>query len=289
MDIYGNTYKKLRKKHGLTLSQASSRIVDAATLSRWENGKGDMYFGNVIELLKKINMYPDEFIIIAKKSNNEKDAIFEKLKKLYLEKDSVGLYELAQTQLKNYNNTTEELDLFLVATICCMYKDLTNKSILSNKLKAELYSIFDNVQSWNEYYSRAFGNVVEVIDNERIFQYMKSIVIAIDEISNVDIKRKNCMIIALLNAYTKLIKKNIVLAKKAKILLENLEIPRYLMYAKVKLSFLNDLLNYQLGDNFAIQEMEKVTSLLGEVGYSEYANELALLFKDVAQKKRSPK
>lgn len=248
-----------------------------------------MYFGNVIELLKKINMYPDEFIIIAKKSNNEKDAIFEKLKKLYLEKDSVGLYELAQTQLKNYNNTTEEFDLFLVVTICCIYQDLTDKSILSNKLKAELYSIFDNVQSWNEYYSRAFGNVVEVIDNERIFQYMKSIVIAIDEISNVDIKRKNCMIIALLNAYTKLIKTSIVLAKKAKILLENLKIPRYLMYAKVKLSFLNDLLNYQLGDNFAIQEMEKFTSLLGEVGYSEYANELALLFKDVAQKKRSPK
>nr|WP_277950089.1 Rgg/GadR/MutR family transcriptional regulator [Lactobacillus sp. LL6] len=288
--MYGNTYKKLRKKHGLTLSQASSGIVDAATLSRWENGKGDMYFGNVIELLKKINMYPDEFIMIAKTNANKKrNVIFEKLKKLYSEKDSRGLYGLAQTQLKNYENTTEELDLFLVVTICCMYQDLTNKSILSNKLKAELYSIFDRVQSWNEYYSRAFGNVVEVIDNERIFQYMKSIVIAIDEISNVDAKRKNCMIIALLNAYTKLIKTSIVLAKKAKILLENLEIPRYLMYAKVKLSFLNNLLNYQLGDNFAVQKMEKVTSLLGEVGYSEYANELALLCKDVAQNKRSPK
>ena len=49
IDIYGKTYKKLRKKYGLTLSETSSEIVDAATLSRWENGKGEMYFGIVVD------------------------------------------------------------------------------------------------------------------------------------------------------------------------------------------------------------------------------------------------
>lgn len=288
IDVYGRVYKRLRKKYGMTLSEASSGIVDAATLSRWENDKGEMYFGNVIELLKKINMYPDEFIMIAKKeTNKERDAVIEKLKKIYLSKDSKGLYDLAQIQLKKYQETIKEIDLFLAVTICCMYQDLTGKSILSDELKVKLYSIFDNVQSWNEYYSRAFGNVVEAIDNERIFQYMKKIVIAVNKISNTDAKRKNCMIVALLNAYTKLIKSDIKLAKKAKVLLENLDIPRYLMYTKVKLYFLHNLLNYRLNDNFAVQKMEKVTSLLGEVGYSEYANELALLFKDVAQNKKA--
>lgn len=65
VDNYGAIFKNIREKRGLSLTQVARGIISPATLSRWENGKGEMYFGNVVSLLQRLNIYLDESISIA--------------------------------------------------------------------------------------------------------------------------------------------------------------------------------------------------------------------------------
>lgn len=136
VDNYGAIFKNIREKRGLSLTQVARGIISPATLSRWENGKGKMYFGNVVSLLQRLNIYLDEFISIAQYSRKDNAAIralLKQVQKAYSEDNAVRLEELAQRQIRCYQSSNKELDFFLAMTICSCYEDITGKNILSDK------------------------------------------------------------------------------------------------------------------------------------------------------------
>lgn len=105
VDNYGAIFKNIREKRGLSLTQVARGIISPATLSIWENGKGEMYFGNVVSLLQRLNIYLDEFISIAQYSRKDNAAIralLEQVQKAYSEDNAVRLEELAQRQIRCY-------------------------------------------------------------------------------------------------------------------------------------------------------------------------------------------
>ena len=120
VDNYGAIFKNIREKRGLSLTQGARGIISPATLSRWENGKGEMYFGNVVSLLQRLNIYLDESISIAQYSRKDNAAIralLEQVQKAYSEDNAVRLEELDQRQIRCYQSSNKELDFFLVMTI----------------------------------------------------------------------------------------------------------------------------------------------------------------------------
>lgn len=120
VDNYGAIFKNIREKRGLSLTQVARGIISPATLSRWENGKGEMYFGNVVSLLQQLNIYLDESISIAQYSRKDNAAIralLEQVQKAYSEDNAVRLEELDQRQIRCYQSSNKELDFFLVMTI----------------------------------------------------------------------------------------------------------------------------------------------------------------------------
>ena len=120
VDNYGAIFKNIREKRGLSLTQVARGIISPATLSRWENGKGEMYFGNVVSLLQRLNIYLDESISIAQYSRKDNAAIralLEQVQKAYSEDNAVRLEELDQRQIRCYQSSNKELDFFLVMTI----------------------------------------------------------------------------------------------------------------------------------------------------------------------------
>lgn len=95
-----------------------------------------MYFGNVVSLLQRLNIYLDEFISIAQYSRKDNAAIralLKQVQKAYSEDNAVRLEELAQRQIRCYQSSNKELDFFLAMTICSCYEDITGKNILSDK------------------------------------------------------------------------------------------------------------------------------------------------------------
>ena len=120
VDNYGAIFKNIREKRGLSLTQVARGIISPATLSRWDNGKGEMYFGNVVSLLQRLNIYLDESISIAQYSRKDNAAIralLEQVQKAYSEDNAVRLEELDQRQIRCYQSSNKELDFFLVMTI----------------------------------------------------------------------------------------------------------------------------------------------------------------------------
>lgn len=182
---YGSTFKELREKRGLSLTQVARGIISPATLSRWENGKGEMYFDNVVSLLQHLNIYLDKFVSITQYDREDNVAIrviLKQVQKAYIEDDSTQLKILAQQQMQRYRSTNKETDFFLAITIFNCYKDITGKNILSDCEVERLGHIFQHVKIWNKLYTRAFGNSVTLLNNKQLFEISVQILDGLKEI-----------------------------------------------------------------------------------------------------------
>lgn len=287
VDNYGAIFKNIREKRGLSLTQVARGIISPATLSIWENGKGEMYFGNVVSLLQRLNIYLDEFISIAQYSRKDNAAIralLEQVQKAYSEDNAVRLEELAQRQIRCYQSSNKELDLFLAMTICSCYEDITGKNILSDKERTRLDHIFQHVNVWNKYYIRAFGNCITLLNSSEIFKISVQILNGLKEIPQDNLTQISESVKAVLNAVIILLQRD---AKIAAALLEktsSFKIPVDLLYLKMQILFLQEVVAYLQNDSRPVTTMEKLTDILCLLGYNDEANKWCQIFKNSIQK-----
>lgn len=287
VDNYGAIFKNIREKRGLSLTQVARGIISPATLSRWENGKGKMYFGNVVSLLQRLNIYLDEFISIAQYSRKDNAAIralLEQVQKAYSEDNAVRLEELAQRQIRCYQSSNKELDFFLAMTICSCYEDITGKNILSDKERTRLDHIFQHVNVWNKYYIRAFDNCITLLNSSEIFKISVQILNGLKEIPQDNLTQISESVKAVLNAVIILLQRD---AKIAAALLEktsSFKIPVDLLYLKMQILFLQEVVAYLQNDSRSVTTMEKLTDILCLLGYNDEANKWCQIFKNSIQK-----
>ena len=287
VDNYGAMFKKIREKKGLSLTQVARGIISPATLSRWENNKGKMYFDHVVGLLQRLNIYLDEFVSIAQYSREDNAAIrtlLKQVQKAYSEDNTIQLKELAQKQVQCYQSTNEELDFFLAMTIYSCYKDITGKNISSNEEQARLDHIFRHVDSWNKYYIRAFGNCITLLSSDQIFEISNLIFEKIRVIPQDNLTQISESIRAVLNAITILLQRDIQLAKTLVAKLEVNIIPVELLYLKMQLLFLQELICYLQDSNHSVATMEKLIKILRLLGYDDEAGNWCRIFKNSKQK-----
>lgn len=286
---YGRTYKILRKKSGVTLEQAADGIIDASTLSRWENGKGNMYFDNVVQLIKKLNLYYDEFIAIARgkevETNWDLDAIF----KAYDDGDLEKIKQLSNFWESQYQVHHQKNALFYLAAACSSYKTLTGKNIMSNSLDTQLNYLFKNVKHWGQYFTQQLGNCVEVVDTDVLYQSSTKIIIEIQKVSVMDLFRYTQDLDTLLGIYYVLIKRNLHLAKKLQTNLQKISFPAQYMELKIIKDFLDELLEYSENDNYTTDEMDEIIKFLNKHGYENTAYDLGMKFKSFLTEKANPK
>ena len=182
---YGSTFKELREKRGLSLTQVARGIISPATLSRWENGKGEMYFDNVVSLLQHLNIYLDKFVSITQYDREDNVAIrviLKQVQKAYIEDDSTQLKLLSKEQMERYRSTNKYTDFFLAITLFNCYKDITGINFLSDCEVERLGHIFQHVKIWNKLYTRAFGNSVTLLNNKQLFEISVQILDGLKEI-----------------------------------------------------------------------------------------------------------
>ncbi|EEJ71635.1 helix-turn-helix domain-containing protein [Lactobacillus ultunensis] len=287
VDNYGATFKEIREKRKLSLTQVARGITSPATLSRWENGKGKMYFDNVVSLLQRLDIYLDEFINIAqysKKDNATIRVLLEQVQKAYSEDNAVCLEELAHKQMQRYHVTNKELDFFLAMTICSCYKDVTGENIFNDSEQARLSNIFQHVKIWNKYYIRAFGNCIALLDSDQLVEISTQILNGVKEIPQDNLMQISESMRAVLNAVIILIRRDIKLAQILINKIESSMIPVDLLYLKMRVLFLQELISYLQDDGHSVDVMEKLTCMLRLLGYDNEANGWGQLFKNSIQK-----
>ena len=240
----GEKYKELRKEQSITLAQAAKGICATSNLSRWENGKITLEFNKVLALLSRIHISPTEFIGYAD-IVQENDLPTEILKAIE-EEDASAIKELIHVQLDKYHAKRNEHDLYLAVILCNQYLLIKGENLLPFSDQMHLYTYLSKITLWSTYNLGFFGNCVFMIKTDKVYA------IAMNVLNNQDLIQKNSNSIGLISmmgvlsdaTISLIFRKDIIHAHKLLDALQGVELPQFLEFFKVTLTFLEKTLQY---------------------------------------------
>jgi len=169
--MYGSTFRQIREKCGVSLDKAAKGIVSPSTLSRWERGKGEIYFDNVLKLLKKLEINLNEFFGANYHSFNEEVA--QRINAAYADADSVKLKKITIIQLKKYEKTQQLNTLFLAASASNFYFELTRECIFPINYQIKLRNILSDIENWDNFSINLFNHSINFLPVGQTFNIAK--------------------------------------------------------------------------------------------------------------------
>lgn len=240
----GEKYKELRKEQSITLAQAAKGICATSNLSRWENGKITLEFNKVLALLSRIHISPTEFIGYAD-IVQENDLPTEILKAIE-EEDASAIKKLIHVQLDKYHAKRNAHDLYLAVILCNQYLLIKGENLLPFSDQMHLYTYLSKITLWSTYNLGFFGNCVFMIKTDKVYA------IAMNVLNNQDLIQKNTSSIVLISmmgvlsdaTISLIFRKDIIHAHKLLDALQGVELPQFLEFFKVTLTFLEKTLQY---------------------------------------------
>lgn len=240
----GEKYKELRKEQSITLAQAAKGICATSNLSRWENGKITLEFNKVLALLSRIHISPTEFIGYAD-IVQENDLPTEILKAIE-EEDASAIKKLIHVQLDKYHAKRNAHDLYLAVILCNQYLLIKGENLLPFSDQMHLYTYLSKITLWSTYNLGFFGNCVFMIKTDKVYA------IAMNVLNNQDLIQKNTSSIGLISmmgvlsdaTISLIFRKDIIHAHKLLDALQSVELPQFLEFFKVTLTFLEKTLQY---------------------------------------------
>lgn len=274
----GEKYKELRKEQSITLAQAAKGICATSNLSRWENGKITLEFNKVLALLSRIHISPTEFIGYAD-IVQENDLPTEILKAIE-EEDASAIKKLIHVQLDKYHAKRNAHDLYLAVILCNQYLLIKGENLLPFSDQMHLYTYLSKITLWSTYNLSFFGNCVFMIKTDKVYA------IAMNVLNNQDLIQKNSSSIGLISmmgvlsdaTISLIFRKDIIHAHKLISAFKSVELPQYLEFFKVTLTFLEKTLQY-----LKTKDEDSILSFINNaqtMGMTESAD----TFKDIFEK-----
>lgn len=274
----GEKYKELRKEQSITLAQAAKGICATSNLSRWENGKITLEFNKVLALLSRIHISPTEFIGYAD-IVQENDLPTEILKAIE-EEDASAIKKLIHVQLDKYHAKRNAHDLYLAVILCNQYLLIKGEKLLPFSDQMHLYTYLSKITLWSTYNLGFFGNCVFMIKTDKVYA------IAMNVLNNQDLIQKNTSSIGLISmmgvlsdaTISLIFRKDIIHAHKLLDALQGVELPQFLEFFKVTLTFLEKTLQY-----LKTKDEDSILSFINNaqaMGMTESAD----TFKDIFEK-----
>lgn len=160
--MYGKYFKQLRKKQDISLKDAAANVISTSQLSRWENGRSNISFETVINLLDNIHIRANEFIMYC--NLNPTNSLTHKIFNAYQRKGITELKHLTLKQIKQSKTSKNRFDLFLAVAAANFYFDLTNIRLISKFDILNVKSILSSTSYWNYYYISVWGNTLAFYD-----------------------------------------------------------------------------------------------------------------------------
>ena len=249
-----------------------------SNLSRWENGKITLEFNKVLALLSRIHISPTEFIGYAD-IVQENDLPTEILKAIE-EDDASAIKKLIHVQLDKYHAKRNAHDLYLAVILCNQYLLIKGENLLPFSDQMHLYTYLSKITLWSTYNLGFFGNCVFMIKTDKVYA------IAMNVLNNQDLIQKNSSSIGLISmmgvlsdaTISLIFRKDIIHAHKLINAFKSIELPQYLEFFKVTLTFLEKTLQY-----LKTKDEDSILSFINNaqtMGMTESAD----TFKDIFEK-----
>ncbi|WP_297815405.1 Rgg/GadR/MutR family transcriptional regulator [uncultured Lactobacillus sp.] len=247
--MYGHEFKKLRKAQGISQKPVCQGICSESKLSRWENDLIEVEFSTAMKLLDRIHITSHEFMGWSKFAPDPE--IDEEIQDA-LNSDNIPLLRrVAKKQIAKYHQTHDKRDLFIAAPLCSQLIILDHKKYLSDVDLNTLAKEFSKVTVWSEYYISLFGSCLFILNSKQIYGISMQILKDIDHIRQANTSFDVQVVMGSLeDAVTKLISQNdLEHAQKLITALSKVELPIYMMFFKLTLTFLKELINYVKTDD----------------------------------------
>jgi transcriptional activator, rgg/gadR/mutR family, C-terminal domain len=283
--MYGHEFKELRLEQGITQKEACSGICSESKLSRWENDQVEVEFSTAMKLLNRIHITSHEFMGWSKFSPRPK--IDPELSEATEKENIPFLKRVTQKQLTKYHKNHNKFDLFMAANLCNQLFIIEHKNYLPPIDQKKLFAIFSKVNLWSQYYISAFGASIFLFNPKQIYGSSMQIIRNIDRLKEAETSFNLEIIMgSLSDGILRLISLNeLSYAQKLVKELKKIELPQYLMFFTLTLTYLQKAIDYMKnGDD------KPILTLISEVldlGCSVQATTYLDMFKYLkAQRKK---
>lgn len=269
--MYGKYFKQLRKKQDISLKDAAANVISASQLSRWENGRSNISFETVINLLDNIHIRANEFIMYC--NLNPTNSLTHKIFNAYQRKDIIELKHLTLKQIKQSKTSKNRFDLFLAVAAANFYFDLTNIRLISKFDILKVKSILSSTSYWDYYYISAWGNTLAFYDPTFNFKIASRILTILKNQTTLEFGTEYYTWCTILNALIRIIPENIELAKKLSLKINKVSIPNSFLSIQLKKRFMDIYIKYQLHESDK-EELNKFLYSLENLQLIDLKNEL---------------
>ncbi|WP_431462673.1 helix-turn-helix transcriptional regulator [Lactobacillus crispatus] len=269
--MYGKYFKQLRKKQDISLKDAAANVISASQLSRWENGRSNISFETVINLLDNIHIRANEFIMYC--NLNPTNSLTHKIFNAYQRKDITELKHLTLKQIKQSKTSKNRFDLFLAVAAANFYFDLTNIRLISKFDILKVKSILSSTSYWDYYYISAWGNTLAFYDPTFNFKIASKILTILKNQTTLEFGMEYYTWCTILNALIRIIPENIELAKKLSLKINKVSIPNSFLSIQLKKRFMDIYIKYQLHESDK-EELNKFLYSLENLQLIDLKNEL---------------
>lgn len=243
MKSLGPNFQKLRKEQNITLADAANNICSTSNLSRWENGKIQISFDNVLNLINRIHLRPNEFMDFVELDDED---FPDEIRTVIADEDTAQMKQLIEKHLDLYHQERKFYELYLSVILCNQYLLIKNKNLLPFSDQMRLYTHLSQIKVWSAFNLTFFGNCVFMIRSDRVFA------IAMQILNNQELVLKdpddyNLMLMMgiLGDATISLIfRQDLNHAKKLIIALDQVELPLQFSFFKLTIAFLKRIIKY---------------------------------------------
>ena len=160
--------------------------------------------------------------------------------------DTTAIKRLIHVQLDKYHSKRNAHDLYLAVILCNQYLLIKGENLLPFPDQMHLYTYLSKITLWSNYDLGFFGNCVFMIKTDKVYA------IAMSVLNNQDLIQKNTSSIGLISmmgvlsdaTISLIFRKDIIHAHKLLDALQGVELPQFLEFFKVTLTFLEKTLQY---------------------------------------------
>ncbi|KAA8812233.1 helix-turn-helix transcriptional regulator [Lactobacillus crispatus] len=269
--MYGKYFKQLRKKQDISLKDAAANVISTSQLSRWENGRSNISFETVINLLDNIHIRANEFIMYC--NLNPTNSLTHKIFNAYQRKGITELKHLTLKQIKQSKTSKNRFDLFLAVAAANFYFDLTNIRLISKFDILNVKSILSSTSYWNYYYISVWGNTLAFYDPTFNFKIASRILTILKNQTTLEFGTEYYTWCTILNALIRIIPEKIELAKKLSLKINKVSIPNSFLSIRLKKRFMDIYIKYQLHESDK-EELNKFLYSLENLQLIDLKNEL---------------
>ena len=275
MNNAGKIFRKIRKEKGLSLMFVADGICAVSTVSRFENGQGDIPLNKFLLLLKKLAISPFEFFKQFKTKYDRNNEFLNTIALHYSEGNKNLLKEDVLQKQSDYHLTSSRSDFFQYMTAVNLYNDLAEVLLCTNDELCKLKNYIFKTEHWGWDEIITFGNTLGLLSESSAYVLCTELLNQIKLIEKYDFSLSLDAWYAVINCYQKLIFHKSQFAKKLDNRLLRTKPGNYLTEVNIQLYFFHQLYMYNVSKNKTYLSKAKNTiNFLDQIQCSELAKSL---------------